>query len=222
MCARIIQNVDVHVLGRIYRVQTDNTDPQIPIRWNGPPRDSYTLCRAENGRRQITRLKWGLVPSWARGYDFAPHNARAETAAVKPTFRNAWSRRRAVLPVNGWYEWQRPDRTPFLIADGEDRILHLAALWDRWNGPHGQLDTFTVLTTVPRNEIADIHHRQPTVLDSAREIDEWLCDTTTHERLTALAAQPGRRPLRIHQVTTGVNNPRNDARWVSEAATLPL
>ena len=222
MCARIIQNVDVHALGRVYRVQTDNTDPQVPIRWNGPPGDRYAVCRAENGRREIACLRWGLVPSWARTGDFAPHNARAETAAVKPTFRDAWRRRRAVLPVNGWYEWQGPGRTPFIIADAEDRVLHLAALWDRWNGPAGPLDGFTVLTTEPRDEIAAIHHRQPAVLESANEIDDWLDAEANNDRLMALAAQPGTRPLRIHQVSAAVNNPRNDGPWVIEPAALPL
>ncbi len=222
MCARIIQNVEVHALGRVYHVQTDNTDPQIPIRWNGPPGDCYALCRAEDRQRRIGRLRWGLVPSWARSDDFAPHNARAETAGVKPTFRDAWRRRRAVLPVNGWYEWRKPGRTPFLIADAEDGILHLAALWDRWNGPAGPLDGFTVLTTVPRDEIAAVHHRQPAVLESDAEIDDWLDAGTGHDRLMTLAAQPGTRPLRIHEVSTAVNNPRNDSPRVAEPAALPL
>ena len=219
MCARIIQNVDVHVLGRIYRVQTDNTFPPLPIRWNGPPGDRYALCRSSGEQREIAPMKWGLVPAWARSDDFAPHNARAETAATKPTFRDAWRRRRAVLPVNGWYEWRKPERTPFLIADAEGAILHLAALWERWNGPNGPLDGFTVLTTAPRAEIAAIHNRQPAVLESEAEIDDWLDPTTTHRRLMALAAQPGSGPLRIHQVSTAVNNPRNKS---PSAATLPL
>ena len=225
MCARIIQNVDIHALGRIYRVQIDNTDPQIPIRWNGPPGDRYALCRTDGGHREIARVRWGLVPAWARTSDFAPHNARAETAAVKPTFRDAWRRRRAVLPVNGWYEWRRETgraRTPFLIADAEDGILHLAALWDRWNGPAGPLDGFTVLTTTPRDEVAAIHHRQPAVLESEAEVDDWLDPGAPHGRLTALAARPGTQPLRINQVSAAINNPRNDSRWLLEPAALPL
>lgn len=222
MCARIIQNVDVHALGRVYRVQTDNTDPQIPIRWNGPPGDRYALCRTDDGQRQIARLRWGLVPPWAQTADFAPHNARAETASIKPTFHYAWRRQRAVLPVNGWYEWRRPGRTPFLIADAGGAILHLTALWDRWNGPDGPLDGFTVLTTVPRDEVAAIHHRQPAVLESDAEIEDWLDPRAPHCHLMRLAAQPGSRPLRIHQVSAAVNNPRNDSRWVTEPAALPL
>ena len=225
MCARIIQNVDVHALGRVYRVQTDNSDPQIPIRWNGPPGDRYALCRTNGRKREIARMRWGLVPSRARTGDFAPHNARAETAAVKPTFRNAWRRRRAVLPVNGWYEWRKQTdraRVPFLIADAEDGILHLAALWERWDGPAGPLDGFTVLTTVPRDEVAVIHHRQPAVLESEADIDDWLDPSTAEGRLTALAAQPGTWPLRIRQVSTAVNNPHNDSPQVAEPAALPL
>lgn len=222
MCARIIQNVDIHALGRTYRVQTENRFPRLPIIWNGPPKDRYAVCRTEAGPRSIARMRWGLVPSWAQTADFAPHNARAETAAVKPTFRKAWKRRRAVLPVNGWYEWRKPGRTPFLIADAENAILHLAALWERWNSPDGPLDGFSVLTTVPRDEIAGIHNRQPAVLESATDIDDWLAPDATHRRLMALAAQPGARPLRIHEVSTAVNNPRNNSPSVAEPAALPL
>ena len=225
MCARIIQNVDIHALGRTYRVQTENKFPQIPIRWNGPPGDSYTLCRAANGHREMATMRWGLIPAWARTAEFAPHNARAETAAQKPTFQDAWRRRRAVLPVNGWYEWRkRADgpRGPYLIADADGELLHLAALWERWNGPSGPIDSFTVLTTTPRDEVGAIHHRQPAVLDSPNEIDEWLEATTPETRLTALAAHAGSGPLRIHAVSTAVNNPRNDDEAVSRPWTPPV
>jgi putative SOS response-associated peptidase YedK len=209
MCARIIQNVDVHALGRVYRVQTDNTEPQIPIRWNGPPGDRYALCRTEGGHRGIARVRWGLVPAWARTGEFAPHNARAETAAIKPTFRDAWKHRRAVLPVNGWYEWRKQpsrSRKPFLIADADGGILHLAALWERWNGPAGPLDSFAVLTTAPRDEVAAIHHRQPAVLETEEDIDDWLDPDAPDNHLMTLAAQAGTRPLRIHEVSVTLNN----------------
>ena len=99
MCARIIQNVEVHALGRIYRIQTDNTHPQIPIRWNGPPGGQYAVCRMQDEQREIVPIKWGLVPAWARSDDFAPHNARAETAATKPTFRERLAAAAALHPA---------------------------------------------------------------------------------------------------------------------------
>ena len=168
MCARIIQDVDVHALGRTYRVQVDNTDPQIPIRWNGAPGADYTLCRVRDRARELATLRWGLVPAWASTPDFAPVNARAETAGVKPTFRDAFRHRRCVLPVLGWYEWRRDGRrkTPFLIRDAGGQTMHLAALWERGRGAGGRVDGFTVLTTDPRNELRAIHDRQPAVLDT--------------------------------------------------------
>ena len=197
MCARIIQNVDVHVLGRIYRVQTDNTFPPLPIRWNGPPGDRYAVCRSSGEQREIAPMKWGLVRAWARSDDFAPHNARAETAATKPTFRDAWRRRRAVLPVNGWYEWRKPERTPKAPS----------CTWRRCgNAGTARTDRSTVSPCSPRPHVAAIHNRQPAVLESEAEIDDWLDPTTTHRRLMALAAQPGSGPLRIHQVLTGARD----------------
>ena len=223
MCARIIQNVEVHALGRIYRIQTDNTHPQIPIRWNGPPGGQYAVCRMQDEQREIVPIKWGLVPAWARSDDFAPHNARAETAATKPTFRDAWRRRRrCILPVNGWYEWRRQigkGRVPCLIGGAEDEVLHVAALWDRWNGPQGPVDSFAVLTTIPRLILAAIHHRQPAVLDTASEIDDWLDPRTPAHRVQTLARQSGTQPLRIHEVSTAVNDPRNDGPFLLNATT---
>lgn len=220
MCARIIQNVDVHALGRVYRVQTDNTDPQIPIRWNGPPGERYHLCAAENGVRSLRRMRWGLTPAWSAKADFAPHNARCETAATKPTFRQAWKQRRAVLPVHGWYEWRKRDGTPFLIADAAGGILHLAALWERRNGRAGAIDGFAVLTTAPRREIAPIHHRQPSVLNDPAAIDEWLDPGTPEARLRALARGSGDAPLRVHEVSRAVNHCRNDDESVARPARL--
>ena len=167
----------------------------------------------------------GLAPSWAKTSDFAPHNARAETAAVKPTFRDAWKRHRAVLPVNSWYEWRKQagrPRTPFLIANAEGWILHLAALWDRWNGPAGTLDGLNVLTTTPRDEVAAIHHRQPAVLESEAELGDWLAPHAPRGRLMTLVARAGTQPLRIHQISAAVNNPRNDSRWILNRTAIPL
>ncbi len=220
MCARIIQDVDIHALGRVYRVQTDNTDPQIPIRWNGPPGERYHVCTAENGTRSLRRMRWGLTPAHAARADFAPHNARCETAATKPTFRHAWKQRRAVLPVAGWYEWRKRDGTPFLIADAAGGILHLAALWERWNGRAGAVDGFAVLTTAPRPEIAPIHHRQPSVLDDPAAIDEWLDPTTADTRLRALARGSGSAPVQVHEVSRAVNHCRNDDPSVARPAAL--
>jgi len=209
MCARIIQNVDVHILGRIYRVQTDNTDPQIPIRWNGPPGERYHVCAAEDDARSLRRLRWGLTPPWSAKADFAPHNARCETAASKPTFREAWKRRRAVLPVRGWYEWRKHDGTPFLIADAAGGILHLAALWERWDKAEEPVESFTIITTAATPDLAGIHERQPAIIPPGR-FDQWLDPDSPLPQLLDLVREPCAGPFEPRAVSTRVNRVSND------------
>ena len=165
----------------------------------------------------------GLVPAWASTPDFAPVNARAETAAVKPTFRDAFRHRRCVLPVLGWYEWRRDGRrkTPFLIRDAGGETMHLAALWERWRRAGGPLEGFAVLTTGPRDELRAIHDRQPAVLDTPTAIDDWLDPQAPRRRVQALAEGRGRRPPRVRAVSTAVNDPRNDGAWLLDTPAEP-
>ena len=211
MCARIIQTTEVHLLKRIYEVETDNAFERTPT-WNGPPGTLYNVVRQHGSERDITGMRWGLVPRDAEDVSFAPVNARSETAHWKRTFQEAFRHRRCVFPVNGWYEWQRRDtaKIPHLIDREDNGVLHLAAIWETWTKGNG-LGGFAVLTTEPGPEIAAVHNRQPTVLDTMDQVREWLSAATTTERLRELAGQRGTERYRIRRVSRAVNNTRNDS-----------
>ncbi len=219
MCARIIQTTDVHALGRIYQIETDNTI-EAPHRWNGSPGTEYPLLRTRDGVRELAAMSWGFIPAYKDDTSFRLNNARSETVAVKPTFRDAFAHRRCVLPVNGWYEWRQRGGArsePYVIDDGEGGILHLAGIWETWRGAGERVDAFAVLTTMPGPAVSAIHHRQPTVL-TIDEVDGWLDTGTSLSELRRLATLGAKREYRIRRIGFEVNDVRNDGPELLAAA----
>jgi putative SOS response-associated peptidase YedK len=152
------------------------------------PGEPVLLQRQEHGRLEVALALWGLVPEWSkdpRGLR-RPINARAETVSEKPFFRGPWRHRRALLPADGFYEWQnridpisgRPWKQPWLFRRRDRAPFWLAGLWDRWCGPDGgELDTCVVLTTAPNDLLRRVHDRMPAVIPDGLE-EPWLaaCD----------------------------------------------
>ena len=131
--------------------------------------------------REAVQLRWGLIPHWTRE-EAAPGapliNARAETVAQKPSFREAWRRcQRCVLPTSGFYEWEKQgrERWPWLFKRADDGPLAFAGLWDRWTDPRGDrvIESCTVLTTTPNALLSRIHDRMPVLLDE-HSAAAWL------------------------------------------------
>lgn len=210
MCARITQNITASTLNEVFALKVERV-PLTDARWNGPPGERYTLCRHGREGRELAAAEWGLRPRWMRERDFRAVNARSETAHIKPSFQEAFRHRRCILPVSGWFEWPRGPRrrAPFHISASDEQILLLAALWEP-PGANARTDSFAVLTTEPRQELALIHHRQPSVLDP-EEIDAWLNPSTPSRDIFRLAAGAGHGGLRIREVDPAANNPRNDS-----------
>ena len=154
--------------------------PRIQVR----PGEPVLLQRQEHGRLAVGLALWGLVPEWskdplARG---RPINARCETVAEKPFFRGPWRHRRALLPANGFYEWQnRTDPTtgkawkqPWLFRRRDGAPFWLGGLWDRWCGPDGgELESCVVLTTAPNDLLRRVHDRMPVLIPDGLE-HAWL------------------------------------------------
>jgi putative SOS response-associated peptidase YedK len=135
-------------------------------------------------RRELTLARWGLIPAWADDPKIASQtiNARAETAATKPAFRDAFERRRCVIPASGFYEWRpaaapRSRKQPVMIRRRDGRLLALAGLYESWkprdNPDAPWLRTCTILTCEPSPLIAPIHNRMPALL-APGDIDAWL------------------------------------------------
>jgi putative SOS response-associated peptidase YedK len=147
---------------------------------------------APDGRveRWLGPARWGLVPHWAQDLSFGDklYNARAETLAQKPAFREALRRRRCVVPVTAFYEWTKIDgRTQrFVFRPNQGAFLSLAGLWETWRAPEGKkIGSFTVVTVPPNALVAPIHGRMPAVLDPA-SVERWLDPDADSTALGAL------------------------------------
>lgn len=143
------------------------------------PGEPVLLQRQEHGRLEVALALWGLVPGWAkdpRGLR-RPINARSETVAEKPFFRGPWRHRRALLPADGFYEWQRRgdgSKQPWLFRPRSRESFWLGGLWERWIGADGgELDTAVILTTAPNDLLRRVHDRMPVVIPTGLE-EAWL------------------------------------------------
>jgi len=214
MCGRITQQLSTDQIGELYGVQATPLPPDRLPRYNGAPGQDFIACLVEqHGARAIARLRWGLVPSWARDARTGSRliNARAESVHYKPSFRAAFRRRRCLLPVDGWFEWQHRGRgkQPYYLTLKDGSPLTFAALWERWNPGGAPLETFTIITTEASPGLEDLHHRQPAIINP-RWFTEWLDPRTPLPALLELARQPHDGPFQRRAVSTRVNSVRND------------
>jgi putative SOS response-associated peptidase YedK len=154
-------------------------------RYNVAPGQAVVAVRQDAARpdveravRRLSPLRWGLIPSWAKdaaaGYKMI--NARSETAAARPAFREAMRKRRCLIPADGFYEWKHEgkEKLPFCFTLADDAVFAFAGLWERWRSPLGEMvESCTILTTAPNELVQDIHDRMPVIL--ARDsYDLWL------------------------------------------------
>jgi putative SOS response-associated peptidase YedK len=168
------------------------------------------------GGRRLGHLKWGFVPSWSRDPSVGPRpiNARVEGVATSRLFAEPLRRRRCIVPLDGWYEWQETatGKDPTLLVPDEDGPAAIAALWSTWRSddPSASLSTVTLLTTEASGRAATVHHRMPLAVPSAL-LDDWLVPTPG-EDVGALLAAMVASPIAVHtqSVSRRVNDVRND------------
>ena len=120
--------------------------------------------------RQISTMRWGLIPSWAKDTSGAARmiNTRSETASIKPAFRDPLKLRRCLIPADGFYEWARKgaSKQPYCFEVNEGELFAFAGLWERWRDPSGQwVKSCSILTTTPNAVTSAIHDRMPVILD---------------------------------------------------------
>lgn len=168
------------------------------------------------GARWMEAMKWGLVPFWAKDPEIGNRliNARAETIAEKPAYKQALKRRRCIVPSDGFYEWQAQSAGPRLphhirLQDGE--LFGFAALWEEWEAPDSSpLRTCTIITVAPNEIMAPIHNRMPAILRRKDE-DAWLDPQLkeTEAIVAMLQAYPAKE-MQAFPVSRRVNAPQND------------
>lgn len=180
MCGRYTLKADRTQIARLFGLEDL---PRFEPRYNlGPTQDGLVVRPGgEPGTRTAALLRWGLIPPWTREGHSGPLliNARGETAASKPAFRDAFRNRRCLVVADGFYEWTRTRtvRVPhhFTVRHGE--LFAMAGLWERWHPPGAEagerLETFTILTTSANDLVTPHHDRMPVILDPTL-YDDWL------------------------------------------------
>lgn len=174
----------------------------------------YCMDAAHGGR--LVLMRWGLVPAWARDPAVGArlNNARAESVAEKPSFRAAYRHRRCLVPMNGFYEWQRRGtrKLPYFVQMRDGEMFAVAGLYEYWpgNATAPPLTTFTVLTTAANALVQPIHDRMPVIVPPAA-YEAWLDPRNDHARGLEPLLQPyPAAAMRVHPVSPRVNSVRND------------
>jgi len=187
-------------------------------RYNLAPTQPVLVVRtgAEGGRRELTWLRWGLIPSWAKDPAIGNRmiNARAESLADKPAYRASYRRRRCLVLADGFYEWQRRDRVkqPYYLRFKSGGVFGLAGLWEHWQSPDGdELESCAIITTDPNALASQIHDRMPVIIPGAG-YDRWLDPRTqSPDALAALLKPYPADQMESYPVSTNVNRPANDS-----------
>jgi putative SOS response-associated peptidase YedK len=214
MCGRFTQQRPTSELAEIFDAENLADDPG--GHFNVAPTDAAAIVVQREERRAVTTYRWGLIPHWSTDATGAAGriNARAETVAVTPAFRESFLRRRCVVPVDSFYEWRREEgvRQPYRIVRPDGQPLILAGLWSGWRDPSdGSIrHTFTIVTTRANSWIAELHDRMPVVL-GPQAWPRWL-DTHAADpgEFQAMLVPAENEPLDVYPVVRLVNNVRND------------
>ena len=194
--------------------------PDIQPRFNiAPTQDIAAIRKDKEGERELVTLRWGLVPFWAKDPSIGNRmiNARAETVAEKPSYRNAYKHRRCIVLADGFYEWQKQGstKTPFFISLASGQPFALAGLWESWTdkATGESLQTATLITSDANDFMAQLHHRMPVILEATTATD-WLAGS--RDLLDDVASITP--PLQAWPVDRRVNNARNEGEELISAA----
>ncbi|NPD66304.1 SOS response-associated peptidase (plasmid) [Lichenicola cladoniae] len=213
MCGRFASTIPPELVAKLFA--TSNAVPNLGSNWNTAPTQQALVVRRhpETAERHLDALKWGLLPAWTKDPDHArrPINARAETVAQLPTFRGAFAKRRAIVVMEAFYEWRRPEKQPkqpFAIARADGSPLALAGLWEGFKEASGEIiRTFCLLTTSSNELMGTVHDRMPVVLQPA-DWPLWLGETEGDPATLLRSADED--VLKLWPISTAVNAVRNN------------
>lgn len=220
MCGRFVSSSPPDEIARYFDAQPPaeaNVEPNFNV---APTTDVYVVLE-DGGVRRVSRHHWGLVPFWAKDPSVGNRmiNARAEGLATKNAYRQAFRKRRCIVPVDGFYEWKKipgqRTKQPYFIHRPDHEPLALAGLWEEWRGPDKDpesrdvLRSTTIVTTTPNAPMSQIHDRMPVILP-ASAWSEWLDPANADvDALGALLVPAPPEIITMHPVSTDVGNVRN-------------
>jgi putative SOS response-associated peptidase YedK len=224
MCGRFTLKTPKEIVARQFGVEIED---ELAPRYNIAPTQTVATIRAtaQSGEsREFAHLKWGLIPSWARDASMGARliNARSETVTEKPSFREAFKRRRAIIPADGIYEWQRTEdkKQPYFIRMRDGSLFGFAGLWDRWRKEGEIIESCSILTTSANEVFRPVHERIPVVLQP-ESYSEWLdTDVRGVEALKELLRPYPSSEMIAYPVSIRVNSPQHQgAELIERLAT---
>ena len=212
MCGRFVRHSSMDLIEKTFNVDATGIDA-VP-NYNVAP-TQLVLGLTDDQDNRLQQFHWGLVPFWAKDKSIGARmiNARSETVAEKPSFRNAFKKRRCLIIADGYYEWKGPkgQKQPYYFSLGNHEPFGFAGLWEIWKDPEaGEYRSCTIITTEASDMIKDVHNRMPVILIPDVH-DTWLdSDNQDVELLQKILAEYYYRDLRRIPVTRNVNNVRNN------------
>jgi putative SOS response-associated peptidase YedK len=212
MCGRYASFLPAEAIARLFG--TVNPLPNLAPSWNVAPTQDAAVVRRnrETGARHLELLKWGLLPYWTKDptRTLRPINARSESAAKSRLFGGALERRRCLVPADAFYEWKVVvgGKQPYAIARQDSQPMAFAGLWESFLWPDETVTrSFTIMTTTPNTEMAELHDRMPVILEQA-DWPVWLGELDGDHAALLRPAPDGL--LRVWPVDRRVGSPRNN------------
>lgn len=207
MCGRATADYSAEDLAALSGVDPATVKQPEP-RYNVAPMQPVRVLRHDaNGKMEVLEMRWGFVPHWAKDPAKASPmiNARCETIAQKPTFRDAFHDRRCIMPTSGFYEWRREDKQPFYIQMKDESLFALAGIWDKT----GNSESFAIVTTEANSVVAEYHDRMPVII-AKKDVATWLDPKTDPETLKSLMVPFDPAAMKVFPVSKRVNKVGND------------
>jgi putative SOS response-associated peptidase YedK len=227
MCGRVIQSSAPIRLAIVDGLDVrDSRVHNYPSRWNGAPSQELLVIRRnrQTGAVSLDPLRWGLIPYFCADPKGGrkPINAKCETVRTLPSFRDAYRRRRCIVPVDGFFEWKaikgQKAKQPYAIAMKDGSPFGIGGLWENWKDPNSGewIRTFAIITTDANELVAEIHDRMPLIILS-KDHARWLGDDPDPADL--MRPFPA-EPMRVWPISTRVNKPENDDPLIVERIEL--
>ncbi|QQK80710.1 SOS response-associated peptidase [Salicibibacter cibi] len=213
MCGRFTLYDQIKAIHKRFGIDVSKIDEAMPS-FNIAPSQSLITIINDGERNRLGQLRWGLIPFWAKdtkiGYKMI--NARAETVAEKNSFKHAFTRRRCLIPANGFYEWKTVNgkKQPYYIQLNGEELFGFAGLWEKWTNGEETIFSCTIITTEANEMMSDIHHRMPVILTKEEEAS-WLDPNIQDPNILKQLLVPFEsKEMHAYPVSTDVNSSKNN------------
>ena len=212
MCGRYVKIMNAEEIRKIFGIEDV---PEFEPKFNQAPGSMSPIVHlTDEGPRMCTMMRWGLIPFWSKdGKVKNTSNARLETIRTAGSYREPFKRRRCLVPVNGYYEWQEVAgvKYPYFITLQNNAVMAFAGIYDRWKNPEtGEtVESISIITCEPNEMMKRVHDRMPVILDEAAW-NKWLSPETTADDAHAMLVPYPSELMRLQRVSRMVGNSRNE------------